>query len=188
MRWLLIPVTLGVILSVGVAAVESRPEQARAGMLDAHNAVRKQDHPDLPALSWSARVTGQAQAWAATLARNGCQMRHNPALQDHGQNLFWAGQRREVTITRSAQTGEILKRDVSLSVQEITAEDVVGSWASEKQWYDDEANTCRAPRGGELRPLYANRLGRHASGGVRHERARKQTADLGLRLLPGRQH
>ena len=145
MRWLLIPVTLGVILSAGVAAVESRPEQARAGMLDAHNAVRKQVHPDLAALSWSERVAGQAQAWADTLARNGCQMRHNPALQDHGQNLFWAGQRREVTITRSAQTGEILNRDVSSSVQEITAEDGVGSWASEKQWYDDVANTCRAP-------------------------------------------
>lgn len=148
MRWLLIWATLGVILPAGAAAVESHPDRARAGMLDVHNAVRDRVHPDLPALSWSEQAAGQAQDWADTLAREGCQMRHTPTLQDYGQNLFWAGPRREVTTARSAQTGEILNRDVSLSVQEITAGDVVESWASEKQWYDYEANACRAPEGG----------------------------------------
>jgi pathogenesis-related protein 1 len=147
MRWLVILVTLGFILPASTAAVESHPDRARAGMVDAHNAVRERVHPDLPPLSWSEQAAGQAQDWADTLAENGCEMRHNPELQDHGQNLFWAGPRREVTVTRSAQTGEILERDVRISVQEITAEDVVESWASEKQWYDYEADACRAPEG-----------------------------------------
>jgi pathogenesis-related protein 1 len=147
MRWLLIPLTLGVLLPGGAAAVESRPEQARTGMIEAHNAVRDRVHPDLPEMSWSEQAAEQAQEWADTLARNGCRMRHNPDLQDHGQNLFWAGPRREVTVTRSGQTGEIVDREVRTSVQEITAQDVVESWASEKQWYDYEADECRAPEG-----------------------------------------
>ena len=147
MRWLLIPLTLGVIPPTGADATEAHPKQASAGMLDVHNAVRERVHPDLLPMSWSERAAEQAQAWASELARGGCKMHHNPDLLDYGQNLFWAGPLREVTVTRSAQTGETLSRDVRISVQKTAAEDVVESWASERQWYDYDAGECRAPDG-----------------------------------------
>ncbi len=142
-----IPLILAMLVSPEAGAVDSPPDTARAGMLDAHNAVRKQAHSDLPALSWSERAAEQAQDWADTLASDGCRMRHNPALQEHGQNLFWAGARREVTTTRSGETGAVLDRTVGTRVQQIAADDVVESWASERQWYDYEADACRAPQG-----------------------------------------
>lgn len=138
---------LGMLLPLVAGAVESHPEQARAGMLEAHNAVREQADPDLPALSWSERAAEQAQEWADMLARNGCRMRHNPALRDHGQNLLWAGPRRVVETIRSGETGEILDRTVRTAVQQITADNVVASWASERQWYDHEVGACHAPEG-----------------------------------------
>ena len=146
MPWLIFLLIAGLILPALADAAEARPKQARSSMVEAHNAVRGEITPDLPPLSWSKQIAEQAQVWADTLARNDCEMRHNPDLQEHGQNLFWGGPAREVTITRSAG-GEVVDREVRISAQEITAENVVESWASEKQWYDYETNACHAPEG-----------------------------------------
>lgn len=145
MQWLVIAAIVGFIPAAEADAAQDRPQKARAGMIEAHNAVRNRIGP--PPMSWSEQAAEQAQAWANTLARRGCEMRHNPDLQDHGQNLYWAGPAREVTVTRSAQTGEVVGRDTRTFVQEITAKDVVESWASERRWYDYETNECRAPKG-----------------------------------------
>lgn len=140
-------IVASLIPPIVIDAAEPRPRQARDGMVEAHNAVRQRITPDLPSLSWSERTAEQAQAWADALARDGCEMRHNPDLQEYGQNLYWAGPAREVAITRLTRTGEAVDRDVKISVQEIAAEDVVASWASEKQWYDADTNECQAPKG-----------------------------------------
>ena len=145
MHWLVIALTVAFIPAAVADATQERPRETRAGMVEAHNAVRNRIGFDLPPMSWSKQAAGQAQAWANTLARRGCEMRHNPDLRNHGQNLYWAGPAREVTITRSAETGHVVDRKTRTFVQEITAKDVVESWASEAQWYDDETNECRAP-------------------------------------------
>jgi hypothetical protein len=168
MQWLVIASMVGFILAAGADAAEDRPQKARAGMIEAHNAVRNQI--GLPPMSWSKQAAGQAQAWANTLARRGCEMRHNPDLRDHGQNLYWAGPAREVTITRSAQTGDVVDRKTRIFVQEITAKDVVESWASEAQWYKLREERMPRPRGPELRPLYTDCLGRYDEGRLRHDR------------------
>jgi hypothetical protein len=143
-------VIAGFVPAASADAAQDRPRLARAGMIEAHNAVRNRTNADLPPMRWSKQAAEQAQAWANTLAEQGCEMRHNPDLRDHGQNLYgqnlyWAGPAREVTITRSAETGGIVDRKSRIFVAEITAKEVVESWASEARWYDYESNTCRAP-------------------------------------------
>lgn len=127
--------------------VTLHPQRAREGMVAAHNAVRARADADLPEMSWSRSAAAEASEWAEHLARNGCRMRHTPGLEDYGQNLYWAGPRKEVRIERDARTGEVIDRDVSLSVQDVDANKVVKSWASEAQWYDYESNTCQPPKG-----------------------------------------
>jgi hypothetical protein len=140
-------VIAGFVPAASADAAQDRPRLARAGMIEAHNAVRNRTNAHLPPMRWSKQAAEQAQAWANTLAEQGCEMRHNPDLRDHGQNLYWAGPAREVTITRSVETGSIVDRKSRIFVAEITAKEVVESWASEARWYDYESNTCRAPEG-----------------------------------------
>lgn len=128
-------------------AVEPHPEQARDGMVEAHNAVRARIQPTLPPLSWSDDAAEKAQAWAEHLARQDCRMRHNRDLEDFGQNLFWAGPKRTVKTTRNVTTGEVVERKVEITPQDVNAEAVVESWASEARWYDVESDQCRAPEG-----------------------------------------
>ena len=88
-------------------------------LLTLHNQWRKL--VGVPALQWSNVVATSAQNWANTLktTRN-CSLAHNSA-SPYGENLFWA-------------SALIYSNGTSIA-QNITPADVVGKWASEKQYY-----------------------------------------------------
>jgi uncharacterized protein YkwD len=79
------------------------------GITRAHNRERAMTGSGVSALRWDAQLAGAAQAWADRLASRGCQLQHSSS--GYGENLFW-------TSGRNA-----------------TAEQVVGSWVSEKAGY-----------------------------------------------------
>jgi uncharacterized protein YkwD len=84
-------------------------------MLAAHNRVREQ--VGVSELQWSSDLAEYAQEWADELASRGFEMEHRPQNQ-YGENLAWA------------------------SGRNLTAEDVVEMWASERADYNYEANSC----------------------------------------------
>lgn len=88
------------------------------GMTDAHNQVR-QAHGIENDLVWDEELVEISAEWIAHLDTDlACQMEHNWD-SPFGENLFWA----------SYMT---------------TAAEVVGSWASEEQFYDYDSNSCQA--------------------------------------------
>lgn len=101
-----------------------------AGMLAAHNRWRAQ--VGTPSLGWSRAAAQVAQAWADTLAQQGCEIRHSPGEERRvtwGENIYsyWRG---------GAYEG-----------YRKTPEFVVDRWASEAQWYDPKQHACDAPAG-----------------------------------------
>ena len=93
MKW--IGAALGAACAASVAAafaspvaVEATPAMGFAErLLVAHNLER--DRMSVPRLRWSARLAGQAQAWAATLARSN-RFEHASDRSGAGENL-WMG-------------------------------------------------------------------------------------------------
>jgi uncharacterized protein YkwD len=79
--------------SVAAALASPQPAAAAAPMgfaerlLIAHNLER--DRQNVPRLKWSARLAGEAQAWAATLARSN-RFEHSNDRSGAGENL-WMG-------------------------------------------------------------------------------------------------
>lgn len=76
-------------LSLPLAAQDSRINPFAERLLAEHNAAR--DAVGVPRLAWSARLAGEAQAWAEHLAREG-RMEHSTheARGGSGENL-WMG-------------------------------------------------------------------------------------------------
>ena len=102
-----------------------------AGAADAHNRVRSKHN--LPPLAWSDSLASYAQEWANQLAdAKGCQMEHRPNggqfKQLHGENLYWASPK--------------IWSDGRREAQDISINDVVGSWASEEKDYNYSNNSC----------------------------------------------
>ena len=104
---------------------------AVAGMTQAHNTVRAD--LGLPKVAWSDELAEFAQEWAQHLAgRNSCGMRHRPSQGKnaplYGENLYWAS---AIRLGNGGRKG-----------QSITPQKVIGSWVSERQYYDPELNRC----------------------------------------------
>lgn len=100
-----------------------------ASLVAIHNKWRKQ--VGVPPLGWSSALAQDAQAWAETLSKKNCRMRHAPQ-QQHGENIFWA----------SAQRWSDGRREV----QNISGESVVNNWGSEVRDYNYKKNKCRRRR------------------------------------------
>lgn len=100
---------------------DGEPDSVR-GITAAHNRVREETGAGLPPLTWSAEVAAFAQQWADELGRRGCSLEHRPRSgefqQRYGENLFWG------------------------SGSGWSAQQVVGSWASEASDYDYASNSC----------------------------------------------
>ncbi len=128
----------------GASAVEPKPVLARDGMLEAHNRVRAS--VGVPPLAWSEMLAGVAQARAERQAAEGCRMQHDPEQKWYGENILWASAlvyRRAGDVDAS---GAVRTEDVR-AVQKLTAEDVVGAWAEEAEWFVAAENRCTAPAG-----------------------------------------
>ncbi len=129
-----------------VAAAETDPGLAKAGMVAAHNAARAGVDRDLPPLEWSASLAALAHGWARTLARDACIMRHNPDRGRVGENLLWAGPRVR-RVERWTEPGGPRTTEITTQVQNLDAPAVVQSWADEARWYDAALGNCDAPAG-----------------------------------------
>jgi pathogenesis-related protein 1 len=80
-------------------------------------------------LNYSPALAKSAQAWADNLKQtNHCQMRHSKADGKYGENLFWG----------SAMNWSDGRREL----QQVSPQQVVDSWASEKADYDYANNSC----------------------------------------------
>lgn len=123
----------------GTAQIISRAEASKrstnshvvqpASLVAIHNEWRKQ--VGVPPLAWSGALAQDAQAWAETLSKKNCRMRHAPQ-QQHGENIFWA----------SAQRWSDGRREV----QNVSGESVVNNWGSEVRDYSYKKNKCRRGR------------------------------------------
>ncbi|CAN6181134.1 unnamed protein product [Urochloa humidicola] len=87
--------------------------------VDLHNAAR--NDVGVGPVSWDDNVAAFAQSWADQRASD-CNLQHSSG-SGYGENLFGG------------------------SGADFTAADAVGSWVSEKQWYDHDSNSCSAPDG-----------------------------------------
>ena len=95
-------------------AEDTEPAEMK-GMLAAHNKWRKE--LNLPPLVWSNELAAVAQKWANKLKRKGCKMEHSS--NQFGENLYWS------------------------SGMAPTPEHVVGSWASEKKYFNFKTKKCK---------------------------------------------
>ena len=120
----------------GPAVNGSVPENRvnASAMLAAHNHWRAQ--VGVAGLSWSDDLEQQALGWADELRKNGCFMEHSGP----GENLFWASPRQTAVLKEGSN--DWLREN---SLQEISEQQVVESWASEEKWFDPETNGCNAP-------------------------------------------
>lgn len=105
-------------------------------LLAAHNKWRRQ--VGVPMLSWSDDLEQQSIDWAGKLQKNGCFMEHSGP----GENLFWASPLK--TAVSKDGNNDWLRKN---SLQQITEQQVVDSWASEKRWFTPKTNGCNAPDG-----------------------------------------
>ena len=106
-------------------------------MLAAHNQSRSE--VGVAEVRWSETLQNDAENWAAELkASNSCKMKHGAS----GENLYWAGPQQTANARDTA--GDWIWQN---SLQAISEAAVVGSWDSEKQWYDHDTNSCNAPAG-----------------------------------------
>jgi pathogenesis-related protein 1 len=80
-------------------------------------------------LSYSTALAASAKTWADNLKRtNHCQMRHSKPNGKYGENIFWG----------SAMNWS----DGRKELQQVSPEQVVDSWGSEKADYDYANNSC----------------------------------------------
>jgi pathogenesis-related protein 1 len=100
-----------------------------ASLVATHNKWRQQ--VGVSPLRWSSVLAKDAQAWAETLSKKNCKMRH-AKQQRYGENIFWA----------SAQRWSDGRREV----QNISGESVVNNWGSEVRDYNYKKNKCRRGR------------------------------------------
>ncbi|HEY0665299.1 MAG TPA: CAP domain-containing protein [Gallionella sp.] len=81
-------------------------------------------------LSYSPELAKSAQAWANTLMRtNRCQMKHSEPDGKYGENLYWGS--------------AVQWSDGRRELQQVTPQQVVDSWGSEKADYDYASNSCK---------------------------------------------
>lgn len=113
-------------------APASTPSSAGfAGMLDAHNRLRRQT--GAPALSWAPANAREAQRWADKLADESCRLRFNPDAARRAQyrdNLFQA---------YASGPYQGWRR---------TSEQVVARWGEGSRLYNRNSGTCREASGG----------------------------------------
>lgn len=116
--------TVDVHNSIGAAAGGIDPAQINE-LISTHNKVRRTVGVNED-LRWAEDLAAHAQEWAS-IRSAGCDLEHrqNSTL---GENLFWAS-----PVTSS--TGTKAK-------QEVTATEVVESWAAEQSDYHYESNRC----------------------------------------------
>ncbi|MFH1218010.1 MAG: CAP domain-containing protein [Pseudomonadota bacterium] len=107
-----------------------------SSIVDAHNLLRNQ--VGSAGLKWSDQLAEQAARYTGKMQKNGCEMNHNGP----GENLYWASPLQ--TATEKNRLGQWQWHN---SVQNISEQAVVESWAAEKQWYSSDTNTCHAPLG-----------------------------------------
>ncbi len=97
------------------------------GVLEAHNRVRIRH--GLQPLKWSNKLASYSEQWANHLGASGrCKMIHRPGTPPYGENLYWAS-------PLSWSTGKT-------SVQDVSIQEVVKTWADEEKWYDYTSNRC----------------------------------------------
>jgi uncharacterized protein YkwD len=93
MKWFGVALGAGFVAATLAAVLTAQTAQAAQGsvlaerLLGAHNLER--ERVGVPRLAWSARLAGDAQEWADTLARSG-RFEHSPNLAEEGENL-WMG-------------------------------------------------------------------------------------------------
>jgi len=106
-------------------------------MLEEHNLLRTA--VGVPKLRWSDSLAGEAAAWANKLKKSGGNIQHSRT--NLGENLYWASAVKKATNKHGGNW------KWTSTPQPITEQDVVTSWASERQWYSRSRNTCNAPPG-----------------------------------------
>jgi pathogenesis-related protein 1 len=125
------PPPAGEAAAAADGGLSASQEQA---LLERHNHWRAA--VGVGALSWSPELAAFARAWADELARQGCTMRHRPRegafAQKYGENLYHAS--------------PVSWSDGRTEVQQISPEQVVDLWDSEKADYDPAANACAEGR------------------------------------------
>lgn len=116
------------LLAFTAQAAGPAPDDLAPGLLDTHNAWRAQ--VGVAPLRWADDLAADAGRWAATLAHDGCRMRHSPDAErpDAGENLFWASPLRW--------------SDGRTEVQAVDGRQVADAWAGERADYDHARNSC----------------------------------------------
>ncbi|MBI5557934.1 MAG: hypothetical protein HY885_09870 [Deltaproteobacteria bacterium] len=105
-----------------------------AAMLRAHNSYReKVGSTDI---QWSKALEAKAIKRVKVLKKKGCIMEHDGP----GENLYWASALK--TANKKNKFGAWIWKHAK---QNITENDVVSAWASEKKWYSPAGNICLAP-------------------------------------------
>ena len=105
-------------------------------MVQAHNTWRTE--VGTPPIVWSTELETKAAQWAKVLQQKNCAMQHSGP----GENLYWASGQKHAN--SKDKNGNWIWQ---VTLQNITEEGVVNSWAEEKQWYQHATNRCKAPRG-----------------------------------------
>lgn len=102
----------------------------KAAFITAHNKWRTEVGVT-EMLSYSLELEVSAQTWADTLKKtNRCKMRHSKGDGQYGENIFWAS--------------ALAWSDGRKELQQVTPQQVVDSWGSEKADYDYANNSCAA--------------------------------------------
>ncbi|TKW30336.1 hypothetical protein SEVIR_2G029500v4 [Setaria viridis] len=109
-------------VAVAVAVLAATPcaaQNSPQDYVDPHNAARSD--VGVGPVTWDDTVAAYAQSYAAQ-RQGDCALVHSGG--PYGENLFWGS-----------------------AGADWSAADAVGSWVSEKQWYDHGSNSCSAPEG-----------------------------------------
>ncbi len=132
MKKLIIPL-LFIAAPIINASSFSSEKPSKEDVINTHNDFRNKHK--LPPLTWSYELTKYAQQWVNHLAQTkNCTMTHrpddetSPFQQINGENLYWS----------SALEYE----DGTRKVENITAKEIIETWASEEDFYNYETNTC----------------------------------------------
>jgi len=129
-------ITSGLCLIFTVISYAQNKKIDPSAIVKAHNISRSE--VSSPNIVWSAKLETKAAQWAQTLKQKDCAIQHSGP----GENLFWASGKKHAT--SKDKNGNWIWQ---ITPQDITEENVVNSWADEKQWYRHTTNRCMAPRG-----------------------------------------